>query len=264
MSEGFCPDHSPEYYEEFLREMEYTKSFRKKIYEEIGLKNARRVLEVGCRQGYLSKEIREETEAQITAIDSNHVNIADASELVKGVEFYRETADKLSMRDESFDIVLCHYFFLWKPKPFGSLMELKRVCKKGGYVVALAEPDYLGWIENPNLGLGENHKKTIEMQGGDPSTGRKLLSVFSSGGLETSIHVNTRIWPQDELEGCIEKEWTNIFNQGLISEEEYKAKIEEEKKIIADKLRVVALPIFTAVGKKVELLEEKIDPYDDY
>jgi len=264
MSEGFCPNHSPEYYEEFLREMEFTKPFRKRLYEEIGLKDARRVLEVGCRKGILSKELRSETEAQIAAIDSNHINIADASELVKGVEFFRETADKLSMRDDSFDIVFCHYFFLWKPKPFGTLMELRRVCKKGGYVVALAEPDYLGWIENPDLGLGNYHKLTIEQHGGDPSVGRKLLSIFSSGGLETSIHVNTRIWLHEELEGCIEKEWTNIFNVGLISEDEYKNKIEEEKKLIADKLRVIAFPVFTAVGKKVKLLEETIDPYDDY
>ncbi|MHA1200086.1 MAG: class I SAM-dependent methyltransferase [Candidatus Heimdallarchaeaceae archaeon] len=264
MSEGFCPDHSPEYYEEFLREIEYTKEFRKKIYEKIGLKGARRVLEVGCRQGVISQELRDATEAQITSIDSDHMNIADNSERIKGIEFYRETADKLSMRDESFDIVVCHYFFLWKPKPFGSLMELKRVCKKGGYIVALAEPDYLGWIENPDLGLGKYHQETLQNQGGNPGVGRSLLSVFSSGGLETEIFVNTRIWPQSELEGCYEQEWTNIYTEGLITEEEYKEKVAEEKQIIENKLRIIALPIFSAIGKKVTLLEDTIDPYDDY
>ncbi|MCG3216418.1 MAG: class I SAM-dependent methyltransferase [Candidatus Heimdallarchaeota archaeon] len=113
MSEDFFPDHSPEYYEHFLREMESTRSFRKKIYNKIGLKSARRILEVGCRQGILSQEFRNETEAQITASDSDHINIADASERVKCVEFFRESADKLSMRDESYDIVFCHYFFIW-------------------------------------------------------------------------------------------------------------------------------------------------------
>ena len=262
MSEGFCPDHSPEYYEEFLREIEYTKEFRKKIYEEVGLKGARRVLEVGCRQGVISQELRDATEAQITAIDSDHINIADASQRIKGVEFFREAADKLSMRDDSFDIVFCHYFFLWKPKPFGVLMELKRVVKEGGYIVALAEPDYLGWIENPDLGLGKNHMKAIKEQGGNPAVGRRLLSIFSSGGMDTSIHINTRIWTHEELEGCIEHEWQNVFEQGLITEEEFKAKVEEEKKIISEKLRVVALPVFSAIGKKVILPDEIIDPYD--
>ena len=264
MSEGFCPDYSPEYYEEFLREIEYTKEYRKQIYEKIGLKNARRVLEVGCRQGVISKELREATDAQITAIDSDFDVIADNSERIKGIEFFREVEDKLSMRDESFDIVVCHYFFLWRPKPFGSLMELRRVCKEGGYIVALAEPDYLGFIEHPDLGLGKYHMETLQNQGGNPGVGRSLLSVFNSCGLETEISINTRIWPQSELEGCYEQEWTNIYNEGLIDEEEYKKKVAEEKKIIEDKLRIIALPVFSAIGKKVKLLEETIDPYDDY
>ena len=264
MSEGFCPDYSPEYYEEFLREIEYGKELRKKIYEQINLKGARRVLEVGCRQGIISQELREATKAQITAIDSDHIHIADNSERIKGIEFFRETEDKLSMRDESFDIVVCHYFFLWKPKPFGTLMELKRVCKTGGYIVALAEPDYLGWIENPDLGLGKYHTKTITNQGGNPGVGRSLLSIFSSAGLETEILINSRIWPQSELEGCYEHEWSNIYNEGLISEEEYKQKIVEEKKNIENRLRVIALPVFSAIGKQVQLLEDTIDPFDDY
>ena len=90
MSDGFCTDHSPEYYEEFLREIENTKEFRKKIYEQVGLKNARRVLEVGCKQGVISQELRENTEAQFTSIDSDHMNIADASERIKGIEFFRQ------------------------------------------------------------------------------------------------------------------------------------------------------------------------------
>ncbi len=260
MSEGFNLEHPLHYYEEFLREIEYTKEFRKKIYEKVGLKNARRVLEVGCRQGIISQELRNETEAQITAIDSDHINIANASEKIKGIEFYREVADKLSMRDDSFDIVFCHYYFIWKPKPFGVLMELKRVVKEGGYIVALAEPDYLGWVENPDLGLGKNHMKALEKQGGNHSVGRSLLSIFSSGGLETSIHINTRIWAHKELEECIEHEWRNVYEGGLISEEEFKAKVEEEKKIIAEKLRVIALPIFSAIGKKVILPDDVIDP----
>ncbi len=250
MSEGFCPDQCPHYYKEFLREIDFGQSFRKGVYKEIGLKNARRILEVGCRTGIISHEIRKESDAQITAIDSDHMNIAEASERVQGVEFYRETADKLSMRDEIFDIVLCHYLFLWKPKPFGTLMEMKRVLKKGGYIVALAEPDYGAWIEHPDLGLGKRHMEALFNQGANPQIGRGLLSIFSSGGLDTKVFVNSRIWGQEELEGHIADEWFNIQKEGLISEEEYNAKIEEEKKVIENNLRIISLPIFTAIGKK--------------
>ena len=263
MSEGFCPDHSPEYYEAFIRELEHTTKFREEIYEKVGLKTARRILEVGFRQGWITEEIRKNTKAQITAIDPDHINVADAAEKIKGVEFYRDAADKLSMNDQSFDVVFCHYFFIWKSHPFKALMELRRVCKKGGYIVALAEPDYSGWIEHPDLKLGEYFFKTIQKEGGDPTIGKKLLSIFASGGLETDIYINTRAWPHEELENCIENDWSIILSEGLITEEEYKKKIEEEKKFISDKLRVVGFPIFTAIGKKVILPDEVIDLYDD-
>ncbi|MCG3216417.1 MAG: hypothetical protein KAS63_06835 [Candidatus Heimdallarchaeota archaeon] len=124
------------------------------------------------------------------------------------------------------------------------------MCKNGGYIVALTEPDYQGWIENPDFGLSKYHKETIEKQGGDPLIGRKLLSIFSSGGLETTIHINSRIWSQSELEGCIEKEWNNIYAEGLISEEELKSKIEEEKKIIAEKLKLLFYQYLPLLVKK--------------
>jgi ubiquinone/menaquinone biosynthesis C-methylase UbiE len=251
MSEGFCPEECPHYYEEFLRELSFTRPFRKKLYEEINLKKARRILEVGSRIGIISQELREASDAQITAIDGDHLMIAEASERVKGVEFYRQHEDKLSMRDESFDIVLSHYFFIWKPKPFATLIEMIRVCKKGGYIIALAEPDYGGWIEHPNLKLGEYHIKAIQQHGGNPYVGRRLLSIFSSAGLETKKHINSRIWDREELENTIANEWFNIQKEGLISEEEYQSKVEEEMKIIKDNLRIIALPIFTAIGRKV-------------
>lgn len=263
MVEGFCPDECPHYYEEFIREINFSRPFRKKIYDSINLKNAKRILEVGSRIGIISQELREFSDAQITAIDADHLMIAEASEKVKGVEFFRQNEDKLSMRDESYDIVLCHYFFMWKPKPFASLMELIRVCKKGGYVVALAEPDYGGWIEHPNLRLGEYHQKAIMQHGGNPQVGRTLQSIFSSAGLETKNYINTRIWEREELENNIANEWFNIRKENLITEEEYKTKVEEENKIIEDDLRIIALPIFTTIGKRVVIQQNVIDPYDD-
>jgi len=263
MSEGFCPDHSPEYYEAFIRELEHTTKFREEIYEKVGLKTARRILEVGFRQGWITEEIRKNTKAQITAIDPDHINVADAAEKIKGVEFYRDAADKLSMNDQSFDVVFCHYFFIWKSHPFKALMELRRVCKKGGYIVALAEPDYSGWIEHPELELGKYFYKAIEKEGGYPTIGKRLLSIFSSAGLETTIFVNSRIWTSEEIENCIENDWNVILQEGLINEEQYNEKIEQEQAIMKNKLRVIAFPVFTAIGKNVVLKEETIDPYDD-
>ncbi|MCG3221607.1 MAG: methyltransferase domain-containing protein [Candidatus Heimdallarchaeota archaeon] len=263
MSEEFCLDDCPHYYEEFIKEINFSRSFRRHIYEKIELKKTKRILEVGSRIGIISQELREFSDAQITAIDSDHLMIAEAADRVKGVEFFRSNEDKLTMRDESFDVVFCHYFFMWKPKPFASLMEMIRVCKKDGYVVALAEPDYGGWMEHPNLGLGEFHKKAIQQRGGNPRVGRALQSIFTSAGLETTKFINSRIWNREELENNIANEWFNIHKENLITEDEYKSKVDEELKIIQDNMRTIALPIFTAIGKRVIIKENVIDPYDD-
>ena len=257
MDKGFCPVHQPHYYADFLRQLNQTKDYRKKIYKTIDLKDARRVLEIGCRMGVVRKELRENTSAQITAIDSDHLMIAEAQENIEGIEFFRDSSESLSMRDESYDIVICHYFFMWNPKPFGQLMEMIRVCKKGGYVVALAEPDYGSWMEYPDLGLGEYHRKALSELKAEPIMGRRLLSIFSSGGLEATVGVNNYIMDKKELEEHIEAEWCAVMNSGIITEEEYDKKMIDEKKMIEENLRIINLPLVSVIGKKIENIRIK-------
>lgn len=41
-----------------------------------------------------------------------------------------------------FDITFCHFLLLWVRDPLLALLEMKRVTRSGGAVLALAEPDY--------------------------------------------------------------------------------------------------------------------------
>lgn len=245
-----CPGIKEEYYDLLLRHLEETKDFRKKIYDLVGIADVRRVLEVGCRMGYITQEIREISSAQITAIDSDHKILAEAMENVQGVEFYRETGEKLSMRDNSFDIVISHYLFMWTEKPFGSLMELVRVCKPGGYIIALAEPDVKAWIEDPDLGFEDYQYEVIKNIGGNPEIGRKLYALFTSAGLETDMYVNVHVWEEEAMRDFVTNGWQIVREEGIISAEEYEEKIQKELEIIKNHLRFLAIPTITAVGKK--------------
>jgi len=235
---------------QFKRQAEWTRAFRNQIYREIGIKNARRVLEVGCGTGVITKEIREKTSAQITAIDKDHLVIANVQQQIEDVEFYRMSVEDLSFRDEAFDIVICNYFFLWIEKPFRALMEMVRVCKPGGYIVALAEPDYGGWVEHPDFGLGAKHIATIKKHGADPYMGRKLLSIFESANLNTKLSVVAHIWNQERLKEQIAEEWKLVLEAEEITEEEYKEILEKENQTIDENLRMIFLPIFSAIGQK--------------
>ncbi len=241
---------------QFRRQSIWTKGFRNQIYREIGLKNARRILEVGCGTGIISKELREKTSAQITAIDRDRLLIAHAQENIDEVEFYRMSVEELSFRDETFDVVICNYFFLWLDEPFKALIEMIRVCKVGGYVVALGEPDYGGWLEYPELELGKKHYSSLKKQGANPEIGRILLPLFESTNLNTKVNVIAQIWSKEELKEQIENEWKLVLEAEEITQEEYEEKIKKEFKAIDDNMRLIFLPLFTAIGKK----EKKLEP----
>ncbi|MHA1205140.1 MAG: class I SAM-dependent methyltransferase [Candidatus Heimdallarchaeaceae archaeon] len=222
---------------QYKRQSVWTKDYRNKIYRQIGIKGARRILEVGCGTGAITKEIREKSSAQITAIDRDHLVIATAQENITEVEFYRMSVEEMSFRDETFDIVLCNYF-----------------------IVALAEPDYGGWIEHPDFGLGKKHIEGIKKQGADPFIGRKLLSLFESGGLETTLSVVANVWGKERLLEQIKNEWKLVLETEQINDEEYQEIITKEVKTIEDNMRMIFLPIFSAIGKKIKCVQKPSTP----
>jgi ubiquinone/menaquinone biosynthesis C-methylase UbiE len=91
-----------------------------------------------------------------------------------------------------FDGTLCHFFLLWVNDPRQALDEMRRVTRPGGWVLALAEPDYGGRIDYPAelAQLGELQEEALRRQGADTRLGRSLKALFQQAGLseiETGI-----------------------------------------------------------------------------
>ncbi|MCE7741546.1 MAG: methyltransferase domain-containing protein [Candidatus Heimdallarchaeota archaeon] len=243
-------DWGPKIHEQFRRQAKWTEDFRKQIYRQVSLKSAKRVLEVGCGTGVIAEELKQKSNAKITAIDIDERMIKIAEENVKDVQFLVENAEKMSMKDNFFDVIFCQYLFLWLPNPKQALREMVRVCKKGGYIVALAEPDYGAWLEYPEMDLGKKHIKYLEKEGADPLMGRKLLSLFEEAGLQTYLVTIAQSWNQENLRNNIEEEWKRVLEADLISEEEYSKIIEKEFELIDKNQRMIFMPVFCAIGKK--------------
>ncbi|MEE9409888.1 MAG: methyltransferase domain-containing protein [Candidatus Heimdallarchaeota archaeon] len=240
----------PRIHEQFVRQASWTKSFRYNIYRQIGLTKAKKILEVGCGTGVITRELREKTSARIVAIDKDAAMIKDAKSRVKNVEFLVEDVENLSMKDKTFDIIISQYLFLWLSEPSKAVSEMVRVCKKRGYVVALAEPDYGGWIEYPKLDLGKKHIESISKEGADPFIGRKILSLFETAGLEANLSVIAQVWDKKNLMENIEEEWKRVLEAQLITEEEFRERVQQEIKLIKKNKRMIFMPVFSAVGRK--------------
>jgi len=243
-------DWGPKIHEQFVRQAKWTKSFRNQIYRQVGLNKARKILEIGCGTGVITAELREKTDAKIVAIDHDEKMINEAKRNVQGVEFLVADAADLSMNDKTFDFVVSQYLFLWLSDPKVALNEMVRVCKKRGYVIALAEPDYGGWLEYPEYELGASHIESLKKEGADPFIGRKIQTLFEAAGLDTQISIIAQVWDKHNLVNNIEEEWERVLEAGIISQEDFIAKVKLEKKTIEKNQRMIFMPVFTAFGKK--------------
>ncbi|MHA1345169.1 MAG: class I SAM-dependent methyltransferase [Candidatus Heimdallarchaeaceae archaeon] len=250
MNEKQQVNWGPEIEEQFERQASWTRFFRNQIYSKIGLSKAKNILEIGCGMGTITRELRDLTSAKITAIDIDERMIGVAKKRVENVDFLVENVENLPFKDNKFDIVLFQYLLLWVKSPIKVMNEIYRVCKKQGYVVALAEPDYGGWVEYPEMELGTKHIEYLREEGADPLAGRKILSYFETVGLETEISVIAQTWNKESLTNNIEEEWKRVLEANLITDEEFKQIIEKEKNLIAQNRRMIFIPVFTAIGKK--------------
>jgi SAM-dependent methyltransferase len=199
---------SKEEFSDFIKKLELqaleTAEERIPLYLEVGLKDARRILDVGCGSGVVTRDIARLTKGIVVAIDGSSEMINIAREILGDYNNTRlcvGTAYHLPFHDNSFDVVTCNLFFMWVEKPELAIREMVRVVKPNGRILASLEPDYGGkihWPENPKvdpLFSGE----AIRKRHGDPHIGRKLREIFVRAGLQTKIGIgNSRIWSCEE------------------------------------------------------------------
>ena len=199
---------SKEDLQDFIKKLELqaleTAEERIPLYLEVGIKDARIILDVGCGPGMVTRDIAHLTKGKVIAFDGSEDMIKVAKDILKmykNVEFRIGEAENLPFDDNIFDIVTCNLLLMWAENPQKVVREMARVTKPGGTVLASLEPDYGGklhWPENPKVDpifAG----RAIKSRGGDPHIGRKLRLLFVRAGLDTKVGIgNTRIWSCEE------------------------------------------------------------------
>ena len=193
---------------DFIRKLELqaleTSEERIPLYREVGLKDAKLVLDVGCGSGTVTKDIANYSKGKIISVDGSKLMIKVASNVLKNnenIELLISSAESLPFENNVFDIITCNLLLMWANNPQIVVNEMARVVKTGGKVLASLEPDYGGKLhyhENPKIDpifAG----KAIRKKGGDPHIGRKLRLLFVRAGLSTKIGIgNNRIWTCEE------------------------------------------------------------------
>jgi ubiquinone/menaquinone biosynthesis C-methylase UbiE len=224
---------------------------RRYIFKNISIAVSARILEVGCGTGALLDSLHVEGFTNLTGLD------IDLDVLSRSAAVHPSVgggAVDLPFADRSFDLTICHFLLLWLSDPGAALLEMKRVTMKGGWIIALGEPDYGGSIDYPPqlAKLGRLQTKSLEKQGADPLIGRTLHALFHQAGL-TEIHsgIIGAEWtsPVQDMHDDLEWEVLRKDLAGSLPEQELNKYLEIDRRTRQDGTRVLFVPVFYTYGR---------------
>jgi SAM-dependent methyltransferase len=248
----------------FLQQAGWTTELRQYLFRKAGRSAADSLLEVGCGAGAVLGSIPAQVferpslpkeSAALYGLDINPDHLLQAAGFVPGARLTLGDAHRLPFASASFDLVFCHFTLLWLAQPGEALAEMKRVARPGGWVMALAEPDYGGRIDYPDslAELGRLQELALRQQGADTRLGRRLQALFQRAGLaelETGILGAQQRGQPAAAE--LEQEWAVMEAdlQGLISAEELARFRQLNRSAWQAGERVLFVPTFYAAGRK--------------
>ena len=236
---------------QFARQERWTRGLRSHLYRRVNLWAQQRVLDVGCGDGVITAEMAGRCRGRVVGVDRSRALLAQARR--RGLAVAAGDAQRLPLRDESFDLVVCHMALLWVEEPGVAVLEMTRVTVPGGAVVAMAEPDYGGRVDYPeDLTVGAIAAQALLREGAHPRIGRRLKEMFVNAGLAVEVGVLASLWDDEQLRREFDEEW-NLLEataRDLVAPGELGAMRRRDLRALDDGVRVAFMPIFWAVGRK--------------
>jgi ubiquinone/menaquinone biosynthesis C-methylase UbiE len=110
------------------------------LLEMANIQDGEQVLDIACGTGLVTFKAAEKAGYVLgTDISDGMIELArnvSKEKAISNIAFERMDAEKLELKDESFDVVLCALGLMYVPDPFLALSEIKRVLKPGGRMIA--------------------------------------------------------------------------------------------------------------------------------
>ncbi len=203
------PEHF-EIHKRYTIQAKWTAAIRTQWFDRLALRPSQRVLEVGCGTGVIIAEIAADCACATFGLDIDPGATRFARANDPGTRYTIGDGMSLPFPPVTFDAAICHFLLLWLESPGRVLQEMKRVTRPGGWVLALAEPDYGGRIDYPDslTELGKLQEQALQKQGCDTRIGRKLRRLFNERGfVDIRIGVLGADWDEGTISGLQDSEW---------------------------------------------------------
>jgi ubiquinone/menaquinone biosynthesis C-methylase UbiE len=178
------PARQMNWHTRYSQQAKWTRNLRAYIFDKIKLDDATRVLEVGCGTGAILSELP--PHIRLHGLDIDPAALLQCKIHASTALLTLGDALSLPYSDKSFAVVYCHFLLLWVRDPSQALLEIKRVAKEGGHIIAFAEPDYSNRIDKPDelAQLGKWQTDALKKQGADPGFGARLAESFFQAGIQ--------------------------------------------------------------------------------
>ena len=167
----------------YQQQAKWTIATRRYLFEKIGIHPYERILEIGCGSGAFLETLASDGFRHLSGVDKVLTPL-----ITTQIPFMPICANGMALpfASASFTHTLCHFYLMWTASPHIALEEMCRVTQPGGWVLALAEPDYGGRISSPPVleCLAELQTQSLKNQGANVRMGSQLRSAFLDAGLE--------------------------------------------------------------------------------
>ena len=223
----------------------WTSELRRYALARCGLPKDARLLEVGSGYGALLGALSADGYTRLTGVDSDLPVLKEIP-----LEIHATCSDGLHLPfpSASFDACLCHFYLLWVKDPLAALLEMKRVTRPGGWLLALAEPDYGARVDQPQelKALGELQTQALRRRGADPCLGARLADLFRQAGLSA---IDSGILERGKYDP--EQEWQVLAAdlESMLSPAELEGWRELDRAAWQSGQRVLHVPVHYALGR---------------
>lgn len=246
-----------DWHDRYMQQAHWTSGVRRYLFQRLGDRTNLQILEVGCGTGAVLECLGQEIphlRPVFTGLDISTDYLAEARARFPGIHWIRADAHRLPLPDAAFDVSYCHFLLLWVADPMQALTEMRRVVRPGGWVFAIAEPDYTGRIDYPLeiAELGKLQAQALDAQGVDTALGRKLYALLSHTGLKNvEAGIIGGQWQSPHPPEHIDREW-QVLRQDLgnrLSETRLDRLEQIDRQAWARGERVLFVPTFYACGQ---------------
>ncbi|RYY94981.1 MAG: methyltransferase domain-containing protein [Chitinophagaceae bacterium] len=219
-----------------------------------------RFLDLGCGGGSVSVAAAKTGYAQqVTGIDFDEklIELArkDAADVdVRNVTFTQGDATTFDAVD-TYDVAYARFLFSHMTDTGAVLRNLARATRPGGLVL-LEDVDFAGHFCYPASAAFDRYvdwyERAARHNGQDPHVGRRLFELLGSAGLqEAGFDLVQPVFHKGEGKWMavytLEKIGPALLQQGLATEEEWQATVDELKAFTADQRTIISMPrIFRA------------------